>query len=88
MGQNQLYKSSRNLTETYSYFIAHTEPLFKRLNLSKLRDIANANVSKFHIKHINSKLPSYFQNIDYNPERPMHHYDTRTYDSVYLMKHE
>ena len=71
-----------------SNFIAHTEPLFKSLNLLKLRDIVNANIYKFYHKHINSKLPSYFQNIDYNPERPTHHYNTRTHEFVYLVKHE
>ena len=38
--------------------------------------------------HTHSKLPSYFQNIDYNPERPTHPYNTRTHDFVYLVKHE
>ena len=71
-----------------SNFIAHTEPLFKSFNLLKLRDIVNANIYKFYHKHINSKLLSYFQNIDYNPERPMHHYNTRTHKFVYLVKHE
>ena len=50
--------------------------------------IINANIYKFYHKHINSKLPSYFQNIDYNPERPTHHYNTRTHEFVYLVKHE
>ena len=38
--------------------------------------------------HTHSKLPSYFQNIDYYPERLMHHYNTKTQDFVYLVKHE
>ena len=69
---------------TNSSYKAHTEPLFKKLDLLKLRDIGNANVYTFYFKHTHSKLPSYFQNIDYNPERPTHHYNTRTHDFVWF----
>ena len=73
---------------TDSNHIPHSEPLFKRLNSLKLRDIVNANIYKFYFKHTNSKLLSYFQNIYYNPELPMHHYNTRTHNFVYIVKHE
>ena len=46
-----------------SNFIAHTEPIFKRLKLLKITDIFTLSVWKFYYKLMNDLLPHYFSNI-------------------------
>ena len=75
-------------TITNSNYLAHSEPLFKTLNLLKLEDIIKVNILKFHYQYENNNLPLYFQNIDYNPEISSHHYNTRKHEYVYYVKHE
>ena len=80
-------KAVRIITNNNNY-LAHSEPLFKTLNLLKLEDIIKVNISKFYYQYENNNLPLYFQNIDYNPSISSHHYNTRKHEYVYYVKHE
>ena len=73
---------------TNSNYLAHSEPIFKTLNLLKLEDILKVNILKFYYQHENKNLPIYFQNIEYNPSISSHHYNTRKNEYVYYVKHE
>ena len=73
---------------TNSNYLAHSEPIFKTLNLLKLEDILKVNILKFYYQHENKNLPIYFQNIEYNPSISSHHYNTRKHEYVYYVKHE
>ena len=46
---------------TVNKYNAHTEPLFKSLNILKLKDMFLLNQLKFYYNFINNKLPHYFQ---------------------------
>ena len=48
---------------TCSKYNAHTDPIFKKLNLLKLSDLYNVSVLKFYHKFKNDKLPHYFKGI-------------------------
>ena len=48
---------------TNSRFNAHTEPLFKALNLLKLEDIHKLCVLKFYFKYTHNELPAYLQSF-------------------------
>ena len=48
---------------TNSKYNAHTEPLFKTLNLLKIDDIFRFNAIKFYYKYTKGDLPLYFSNI-------------------------
>ena len=64
------YKSSRvaklqkNSIRTLcnSKYNAHTEPLFKNMNLLKVSDIFKTRIIRFYYKHVNGTLPRYFEN--------------------------
>ena len=47
---------------TGSAYLAHTDPLFKRLNLLKIQDMFEIQQLKFYHNYVNKKLPffSYF----------------------------
>ena len=48
---------------TNSKYNAHTEPLFKKLNLLKFEDIFKCNALRFIHKILNESVPHYFVNI-------------------------
>ena len=48
---------------TCSKYNAHTDPLFKKLNLLKVDDIYKITAIKFYYKYKNDLLPNYFKNI-------------------------
>ena len=75
---------------TNSKYNAHTDPLFKSLNLLKVTDIAVLYQLKFYHKYINNELPEYFQKINYFINRNVHGYGTRQNKPIYICiaKHE
>ena len=50
---------------------AHTDPLFKQLNILKLSDLLNYRCLQFYNKYLNLSLPTYFANM-FAP-LPIHH---------------
>jgi len=63
---------------TNSRYNAHTEPLFKRLNILKIHDIHKLQIYKLIYKIVNCSLPKYFQNIEIARPVDIHNYNTRT----------
>ena len=49
---------------THSHYIAHTEPLFKILNLLKVEDMISLKIIKFIHKLAHNELPPYFKVYD------------------------
>ena len=62
---NRLYKLQKKAIRVVSnsQYNAHTEPLFKILNMMKLEDIFKLNLLKLYYKFENNTLPSYHMNI-------------------------
>ena len=56
---------------------AHTEPLFKQLNLLKACDICKLQELKFYHKLINRQLPKYFECFVYQTNLDLHNHNTR-----------
>ena len=69
---------------TSSNYLAHSEPIFKKLYLLKLDDIYRIQLLKFIYKLINKQLPDYFnQNLLlYNTQR--HQHATRACTNVFI----
>ena len=68
---------------TNSKYNAHTEPLFKKMNLLKIKDIFDMQCMKFWHKFVNKKLPNYFHSIFiYNNE--LYDIETRNHDNMHL----
>ena len=66
---------------TNSKYNAHTEPIFRRLNLLKLDDLFRCSALRFAFKLFNDVLPSYF--IDtLLTNGPSHTYQTRVSDKL------
>ena len=51
---------------------AHTEPLFKRLDLLKIEDLLNLNTLKFYYKLKKDTVPDYFKNYSISRRDEMH----------------
>ena len=62
-----------------SKYNAHTDPLFKKLNLLKVDDIFKLACLKLYHKHLNNELPHYF---NYIFETRQHNYNLRNVHMV------
>ena len=62
---------------------AHTEPLFKSLNLLKMEDIFNYHVLKFYYKLCNQSLPTYFNTMAVT-NAEYHQYETRQRNHLHV----
>ena len=70
-----------------SKYNAHTEPLFKSLNILKIKDTFNLKLLKLYHNYINNKLPSYIQSIDFSLQN-QHTYNTRHRQVIHIIRHE
>ena len=70
-------------TITNSKYNAHTEPLFKKLNLLKLEDIFKRRTLQFYFKHKNNSFPVYLQSIQFSQASEIHHHNTRNRNRLY-----
>ena len=64
-----------------SKYNAHTEPIFKKLNLLKLTDIFDISVLKFYFKLKNETLPHYLQNM-FPKQEILHSHNTRNRSTI------
>ena len=87
---NRIFKLQKRALRimTCSKYNAHTDPIFKKLKLSKIQDIFNVQNLKIYYKYKIGKLPQYFMtmftiNADIHPygtcqSSHLHHGITRT----------
>ncbi len=77
-------------TITASKYNAHTEPIFKELNILKIEDIFKLQVLKFYFKYKNGSLPQYLQSLPLQHNRDIHSQNTRTCNDIHqtITKHE
>jgi endonuclease/exonuclease/phosphatase family metal-dependent hydrolase len=61
---------------------AHTEPIFKSLQLLKVTDLCALQELKFAYKLLNKTLPLYFLKKEYLRHSDIHNYETRASDSL------
>ena len=56
---------------------AHTDPLFKQLNLLKIQDILKLKALKFYFRYSKTEIPEYFHDM-FRVSPPSHSYQTRS----------
>ena len=61
---------------------AHTDPLFKKLDILKLPDILSLQEWKFYYKLVHRYLPSYFLQIPFLRQFDLHQYATRQNNQI------
>ena len=67
---------------TVNKYNAHTEPLFKLLNMLKCKDLFLLCQLKFYHKFINDRLPLYFQQLPLIRNREVHDHYTRGQNDI------
>ena len=85
---NRLYQLQKKAVRviTLNKYNAHTEPLFKSLELLKIQDIYVLTVLKFYYKHCHNQLPHHLQGFTYKTYSSVHQYDTRYKNDIYISK--
>ena len=71
---------------TNNKYNAHTDPLFKSLNLLKIHDIYLLNVLKFYYLYCHDQLPFYLQAFSFIRRSDIHNYSTRGKDCLVISK--
>ena len=73
-----------------STYYAHSEPLFKMLDILKIQDIHTLQQFKFIYKLLHDNLPHYFNSITVTHNRDIHQYNTRQRNNVLVpnIQHE
>ena len=74
-------------TITNSKYNAHTDPLFRQLNLLKIHDIRTIFELKFYHKLCNNKLPEYFLQSYIQTNQDIHNINTRNRHSLVIPTH-
>ena len=69
---------------TVCKYNAHTEPLFKALDLLKLKDMLNLSTLKFYYRYLHDNLPAYFYSFQITTQGSHHHYNTRHSDQIHV----
>ena len=68
---------------------AHSEPIFKSINLLKINDIYYLSILKFYSKSINNNLPHYFDSFKPQFANGVSHYNLRNPSmQLPIIKHE
>ena len=75
---------------TLSGYSAHSEPLFKQLNMLKIADQLRLQELKFYFKYIHKNLPAYLLDWEFISNVNIHLHDTRTSSKMHTVrtKHE
>ena len=82
---------------TNSKYNAHTEPLFKELEMLKVKNIFDVQCMKFWYKFVNKSLPEYFgtmftfnnelYQIETRGQKQLHLFHTRTVSARNVLRH-
>ena len=85
---NQIFKIQKKAIRiiTNSKYNAHTNPLFKSLNLLKIQDIYNLNVLKFYFNYRHNLLPRYFNSYNFKYRSSIHEHHTRSKNEIQVNK--
>ena len=74
-------------TITNSKYNAHTDPLFRNMNILKLTDIHKWQLCKLYFKHVNKKLSDYFYSINMAQiNSTIHQHRTRNMNKLNVLK--
>ena len=82
---NRIAKLQKRAIRTISCnkFNAHSEPIFKELNLLKVSDIFKLHQLKLYYKPVNRQLPVYFNCITLHNINDLHQYTTRAANNLF-----
>ena len=84
---SKLFKIQKRVVRTISKskYNAHTDPIFKKLNILKVADIHKSTCLKFYYKFQNKLLPSPFLTF-FSYNAMVHHHDTRQANFPHLQQ--
>ena len=71
---------------TLAKFNAHSEPIFKSLNLLKVQAIFEICQMKFYHNYLNKNLPHFFNQMIFQNNNQIHRYETRINSQFHLPK--
>ena len=82
---NKLQKKAIRIV-SLSKYNAHTEPIFKRLQLLKVADILKIQELKFYYRFMHNTLPRYLQRIAFHQNSTIHDHNTRRQNKLHITR--
>ena len=82
---NKLQKKAIRIV-SLSKYNAHTEPIFKRLQLLKVADILKIQELKFYYRFMHNTLPRYLQRIAFHQNSTIHDHNTRRQNNLHITR--
>ena len=73
---------------TCSQYNAHTDPLYKNLNLLKVKDIFTISKLKFYHNYVNNKLPTNLLKFPLQLNIDRQTYNTRRAQNLFILRHK
>ena len=82
----KLFKTQKRIvrTITCSKYNAHTDPIFKALNILKISDMHDLTKFKIYYKYVHKLLPANLLNIDILPQTEVHEHETRNRGNLFV----
>jgi hypothetical protein len=77
-------KAVRSITG--SKYNAHTDPIFKSLNILKVADIYAISQLKCYHQFVNDELPKYFKQFHFHTIDELHDHNTRTQKYFHIIR--
>ena len=76
---NSVFKTQKRILRVISVskYNAHTDPLFKQLNILKLEDMYSLAKYKFYYKIVKNRLPPFFLSLKPQRVSDSHNHNTR-----------
>ena len=82
---NKLQKKAIRIV-SLSKYNAHTEPIFKRLQLLKVADILKIQELKLYYRFMHNTLPRYLQRIAFHQNSTIHDHNTRRQNKLHITR--
>ena len=82
---NKLQKKAIRIV-SLSKYNAHTEPIFKRLQLLKVADILKIQELKCYYRFMHNTLPRYLQRIAFHQNSTIHDYNARRKTKLHITR--
>ena len=84
----RIFKLQKKILRVISLnkYNAHTDPIFKNLNILKLNDIFVLNQLKFYHKLVNNKVPEYLNSLQLIENNTIHQHNTQIARNIHTIR--
>jgi hypothetical protein len=86
--RDQIFKLQKKVIRLIANakYNAHTEPIFRKLELITIHDLFKLNILKFYFHYCKDEIPIYFKSFAFKTRSQIHSYNTRHRNQLHTIK--